>query len=493
MQRSRFASSCLAALLGWNAVAWSADARRVANEQTSQHVRPNFILAMADDQGWGDVGYYGHSPVQTPILDEMAASGLRFDRFYAAAPVCSPTRGSVLTGRHPNRFGCFSWGHTLRPQEITIAETLQEAGYATGHFGKWHLGSVWGDSPVSPGASGFDEWLSSPNFYENSPLFSHRGEVVATEGESSMVTVEAALPFIRHAAERGQPFLAVIWFGNPHSPHEAQEHLRALYLNEPEKAQHFLGEVTGIDQSLGRLREELEELNIRDNTVLWYTSDNGAIREGSTGGLRGRKGNLYEGGIRVPAIIEWPALVTTPRVVDAACGTVDIYPTLLELARLEPPPHQPQLDGTSLAPLFDGDAWERPEPLGFWVYPQGGRRTPSHEWMVEMRRQQQAGESPTAEQLDAAAGEIGDRPEANGLPGHSAWIDGAFKLHRMPRDGRDPKYELYNLVEDRAEERDLSAENPELVREMAADLEAWQRSVVSSLQGDDYGSGHGAQ
>jgi len=125
--------------------------------------RPNIVLVMADDQGWGDTGYNGHDRLKTPTLDEMAASCLRFDRFYSAAPVCSPTRGSVLTGRHPNRYGCFSWGYTLRPQEVTIAEVLKTAGYRTGHFGKWHLGPVRADSPVSPGNSGFDEWLSSPN------------------------------------------------------------------------------------------------------------------------------------------------------------------------------------------------------------------------------------------------------------------------------------------------------------------------------------------
>jgi hypothetical protein len=128
---------------------------------TSTPDHPNIILCMADDQGWGDVGYYSHPDLKTPNLDNMAASALRFDHFYAAAPVCSPTRGSVLTGRHPNRFGCFTWGSTLRPQETTIAEALKQAGYSTGHFGKWHLGSVRQGSPVNPGASGNDRRTES--------------------------------------------------------------------------------------------------------------------------------------------------------------------------------------------------------------------------------------------------------------------------------------------------------------------------------------------
>ena len=146
--------------------------------------KPNFILAMADDQGWGEMGYQGHKALKTPYFDEMSRSGLRFDRFYAAAPVCSPTRASCLTGRHPNRMGVFKWGYPMRTGETTIAEALKKAGYTTGHFGKWHLGSVRADSAACPGANGFDEWASAPNFYENNPLFSHNGKVIEVKGES---------------------------------------------------------------------------------------------------------------------------------------------------------------------------------------------------------------------------------------------------------------------------------------------------------------------
>ena len=234
---------------------WAADSRP----------RPNVILCMADDQGWGDVGYNGHLVLKTPTLDEMAASGLRFDRFYAAAPVCSPTRGSVLTGRHPNRFGCFSWGHTLRPQEVTVAEAIRAAGYTTGHFGKWHLGPVRADSPVSPGNSGFDEWFSSPNFYENSPLMSHNGKVVQTLGEGSKVTVEAALEVIRGAVAGKRPFLAVIWFGSPHTPHDAVAEDLELYKQFPPKLQNYYGEITAIDRAVGHLRRQLRSFTQTDN------------------------------------------------------------------------------------------------------------------------------------------------------------------------------------------------------------------------------------
>ncbi|MCW8925038.1 MAG: sulfatase-like hydrolase/transferase, partial [Xanthomonadales bacterium] len=136
---------------------------------------PNIILLMGDDHAWDETGYNGHPYLQTPVLDEMAATGLRMDRFYSASPVCSPTRGSVLTGRHPNRYGVFSANWSIRPEEISIAHILKQAGYRTGHFGKWHVGPVKQDSPTNPGAMGFDEWLSHDNFFELDPVLSRNG------------------------------------------------------------------------------------------------------------------------------------------------------------------------------------------------------------------------------------------------------------------------------------------------------------------------------
>jgi len=219
--------------------------------------KPNIIIVLADDQGWGDMGYYGHPVLMTPNFDTMAESGLRFDRFYAAAPVCSPTRGSIMTGRHPNRFGCFSWGHTLRPQENTLAEALRQVGYATGHFGKWHLGPVYKGSPVNPGQSGFDEWFSSPNFFDNDPILSREGTAIRTSGESSMITVNAALEFIDKYKDGDRPFFAYVCFGSPHSPHIAAEQFKALYPDQEEKLQNFYGEISGMDSAFGKLRDEL--------------------------------------------------------------------------------------------------------------------------------------------------------------------------------------------------------------------------------------------
>ena len=448
--------------------------------------KPNILLCMADDQGWGDMAYNGHPVLKTPNFDAMAASALRFDRFYAAAPVCSPTRGSVMTGRHPNRFGCFKWGHTLRPQEITIAEALKTAGYVTGHFGKWHLGSVRKGSPVNPGASGFDEWFSAPNFFDNDPILSREGIAVQTKGESSMVTVDAALEFIEKHSKGTRPFLAVVWFGSPHSPHQAIEKDRAVYANQNEKFQNFYGEITGMDRAFGKLRKRLQTLGIDKDTILWYCSDNGGLpKVGSTGG-RANKGKVYEGGLRVPAILEWPARIPNPRVSEVPCNTSDIYPTLLEITGVRMK-NQPLLDGISLVPLIDNRMKTRPKPMGFWDHPTGGIRTPSLEWMTELLEAQKEGkESSETFRLRLDAGEITKQYPLDSFPGHAAWLDWPWKLHRIHSKKGDVKFELYNLAEDPAEQNDLITRDTDRVNSMKSQLESWLVSVVHSLNGRDY-------
>ena len=445
--------------------------------------KPNIVLCMADDQGWGDTGYNGHPVLKTPNFDALAAEALRFDRFYAAAPVCSPTRGSVMTGRHPNRFGCFKWGHTLRPEEITIAEALKTAGYVTGHFGKWHLGPVRQGSPLTPGASGFDEWLSAPNFFDNDPILSREGRAVQTRGESSLVTVEAALEFIRKHAKSPKPFLAVVWFGSPHGPHQAVAEDRALYAGQPGKDRDWLGEITGMDRAVGKLRAGLRSLGIHENTILWYTSDNGGLRPESTGG-RGKKGQVYEGGLRVPGILEWPARIPAHRTTDVPCVTSDVYPTLLEIVGVTMP-NQPPLDGISLVPLIDGKMTVRPKPIGFWDYPTGGKSTPSAALMAELLEAQQAGRDVDPDTFGKDAGKIAKQHPLDEFPGHAAWLDWPWKLHRIQKKGA-PKFELYNLARDPYEKNDRTARQADRVKAMRADLELWLTSVVRSLNGEDY-------
>jgi len=412
--------------------------------------RPSFVLCMTDDQGWGDVGYNGLAAAKTPNLDAMAAAGLRFDRFYAAAPVCSPTRGSFLTGRHPNRFGCFLYGYPIRPREVTIAQMLKPLGYATGHFGKWHLNGVSGpgkpipaDDPLNPGRMGFDEWLSVSNYFDLDPAMSRNGTTVSLKGDGSDLIVEEALRFIEASAGRKKPFLAVVWFGNPHSPHRALPADRAAA-----GGSDYCGEIVAIDRAMGALRAGLRRLGVAENTFLLFTSDNGATGPGSTGGLRGKKGTVWEGGLRVPGLLEWPARIPKPRVTAVPACSSDLFPTVLDIVGIKGPFPVEPLDGISLLPLIEGRMAERPRPIGFWHY----------------------------------APRKGDKEAFGKDAGQAAWTDNRYKLHK-PAPGR---FELYDLASDPGEQQDLSGSRPEIVRKMREELDGWQESVLRSYRGEDY-------
>ena len=290
--------------------------------------KPNIILVMADDQGWGDTGYNGHPVVKTPNLDAMANHGLVFNRFYAAAPVCSPTRGSVLTGRHPIRIKITNHGRYMRPQESTLAEELHGAGYVTGMFGKWHVGSAQKSSPVNPGNSGFDEWVIGLNFFDNNPFLSRNGIVEQIQGAGSAITIDETIAFLNKHKDDGKPMFAVAWFPSPHDPHLEKPANPKMYEGVPGSA--YFAEITVLDHAFGRLRQELRRLGIEQNTILWYCSDNGGLREESSGG-RGKKGSIYDGGLRIPGIVEWPARIS-PQRTDFPATTCDMLPTLLSAA-----------------------------------------------------------------------------------------------------------------------------------------------------------------
>jgi arylsulfatase A-like enzyme len=428
---------------------------------------PNIVLIMADDQGWGDTGYNGHPELKTPNLDSLAASGLRMDRFYTGHFNCSPTRASVMTGRHPHRMGTFGPGSPIRAQEVTVAKVLQSAGYATGHFGKWHLNgkngdrntktapgrAILADDPLSPGKMGFDTWVSADNFFDLDPVLGRQGVAEKFQGEGSDIVTDEALKFIRTQAAAKKPFLAVVWFGNPHTPHEALPADKAAYKDLPEAAQNYYGELTAIDRSVGRLRTALRELKVADNTLLWYTSDNGgAAGPKSTGNLRGAKGTLWEGGVRVPGIVEWPARIAKPLVSSMPCSTVDIYPTVLAATGTKAGKQIQPLDGINLLPLFDQQMTERGKPISFWA---------------DARR-------------DNA---------------HATLIDWPYKLHTHAAEGKKkarkanesgPATLLYDLSKDPNETTDLATQDPERVKQMTAVLDTWKSSVKKSLAGGDF-------
>jgi arylsulfatase A-like enzyme len=431
--------------------------------------RPNIILVMADDQGWGDTSYNGHPELKTPQLDAMAAAGLRLNRFYTAHFNCSPTRASVMTGRHPHRMGTFSPGSPIRAQELTVAKVLQGAGYATGHFGKWHLNGKNGDrdtktppgrailanDPLSPGKLGFDEWLSADNFFDLDPVLGRNGVPEKFKGDGSDIVTDEALKFIRRQAGAGKPFFTVVWFGNPHVPHEALPADKALYAALPEKDQNYYGEITGVDRNVGKLRAALRELKVADNTLVWYCSDNGGANgPKSTGNLRGSKGTLWEGGLRVPGLVEWPARIPKPFTSDMPCSTLDIYQTVLAATGAKAEKQIQPLDGINLLPLFDGKMDARGKAIPFVA--------------------------------------------AINRPGsHAALLDWPYKLHTDAGGGGGKKgavagavepVMLFDVSKDPKETTNLAAQQPERVEKMTAELAAWKSSVEKSLSGADYGS-----
>ncbi|MDC0144074.1 sulfatase-like hydrolase/transferase [Verrucomicrobia bacterium] len=449
--------------------------------------KPNIILVMCDDLGWGDVGFNGNKIIRTPHLDAMAKNSIRFERFYAAAPVCSPTRGSCITGRHPYRYGVYfaNTGH-MKTEELTLAELLKKHGYATGHFGKWHLGTLTkteteanrgGPRGVKnfspPQVNGFDVCFSTEskvptwdpmlrpknnksktwwdpakdNVPYGTAYWNEKGARVTENlrGDDSRVIMDRAIPFIRAAVKKEQPFFTIVWFHAPHLPVVAGPEYTKLYAKHEKFAQHYYGCITALDKQVGRLRKELRTLGVADNTLVTFCSDNGpegnASAPGSAGHFSGRKRSLLEGGIRVPGLVEWPAKIN-PGKSDIPAVTSDYLPTILEIIGAEQTDKRP-LDGISLVPLFKGKMKERGQPIGF----------------------QSAGQVAL----------ISDRYKIYGSGGR-----------KKEQELTLPKLKLFDLKKDPSEKKDLAAQHPDIIKKMAATLKQWRESCRHSDTGGDY-------
>jgi len=443
-------------------------------------VGPNVILCMADDQGWGDTGYNGHAHLKTPHLDQMSREGVTFSRFYSAAAMCSPTRGSCYTGRNPYRFGVtFAMRGRLEATEIPISTVLKKHGYTTGHFGKWHLGTLskkqgdqkrWGafgsdpvcyycppwerdvdvcfvteskvptwDPLIDPGpVKGKKAAAQSPEKPYGNDYFVGPGQTVTenTRGDDSRVIMDRALPFIRGAVERQQPFLAVIWFHTPHSPVVGGPKYRQMYADQPEPAQHYYACITAMDEQVGRLREELKRLGVDGNTMLWFCSDNGPARQGSprhvgsNGGLSGYKLSIREGGIRVPGLLVWPEEIKRPRTVAAPCVTSDYFPSILDALGIQLPTDR-IYDGISLLPLIRGQRESRDAPIGF---------------------------------LNKGGNE-------------AVWMEDRYKLIATSKGTQ-----LYDVPADAAEKENLVGDRPAVKTRMQVALETWKAEVMKELK-----------
>jgi arylsulfatase A-like enzyme len=477
----------------------------------AQPAQPNIVLLMGDDHGWDETGYNGHPYLKTPVLDEMAHTGLRLDRFYAGGASCSPTRATVITGRHHNRSGTFDPGWSLRPEEISIAQVLRKAGYATGHFGKWHLGPVKAASPTNPGAMGFDTWLSHDNFFELNPFLSRNGAAPEQfKGESSEIIVGEAIRFIAQAKQAGRPFFVVIWFGSPHEPYSGLEKDLALYDHLPadfgnrqvrltsnetglpvtrlqrEVLRERFAEITAMDRSIGQLRDHLKETGLRPNTLLWYCGDNGTPPEAvATVPFRAQKGAIYEGGLRVPGLIEWPARIAKPRKSDVSTVTSDMLPTLCELAG-QPLPKRP-LDGISLVPLLDGKMKERPSPIMFWI--NFSRQETSKTPYIDPELQK--GTTPTAKRSSEGFTRNFKNlrhPEIReeDFRGPRAILSRNYKLVLDGQGKAGGAKELFDVRADPAETKNLIETHAAEASELERQLRAWQQSVLQSLTGTDY-------
>jgi arylsulfatase A len=406
---------------------------------------PNIVFVFADDLGVNDLGCYGRREHRTPHLDRLASEGMRCTSAYAAQPICSPSRAAVMTGKCPSRLNLTNYlpgradtpsQKLLQPriegflplEEVTLAELLKQAGYATGLFGKWHLGGP----EHSPERQGFDVVESLPM---NTPPSGEEG------GKGEFAITAAAEKFIE--ANRDRPFFCYVPHNNPHIPLTASPDL--VEKNREAFNPTYAAMIETLDRAIGRLLSKIESLGLTDRTIVVFTSDNGGLHVLESPGtpatrnapFRAGKGYLYEGGLRVPLIVRWPKVIPAGRVCDTPVVLTDLVPTLLEAAGIDPKKTVGPLDGVSLSGLFRGG--ELPPRRLFWHFPnytnQGGR----------------------------PAGAI---------------RDGSWKLVEHFEDG---SLELYDLAADIGETRNMAAADPGRAESMLAELKAWRARVGARM------------
>lgn len=398
--------------------------------------RPNVVLIITDDQGWGDLHIHGNPQIDTPVLDKLSTESVRFERFFVS-PVCAPTRASLLTGRDHLRTGTVWVTHrleTMRSNEVTLAEVLKQAGYATGCFGKWHNGAYY---PHHPNAKGFDEFLGFcaghwNNYFDTT--LERNSKPIKTAGYITDVLTDAALEFINQY--KNHPFFCYVPYNAPHGPFQVPDRYFEKYkqrgLNDKDACVY--GMVENLDENIGRILQRLDQLNLTQDTIMIFLTDNGPNGQRFNGGMRGVKGSVHEGGIRVHCFIRWPGHLTAGLNIPQIAAHIDLLPTIVELCDL-PPPETLPLDGVSLVPLLTSQFSEWPERMLFTHHSRRGQ--------VEL-------------------GPASVRTQR----------------YRLVTDGTH--WELYDLEIDPAETQNIASQQPEITRKLRAAYETWFEEVIQN-------------
>ncbi len=430
--------------------------------------RPNFVVVLCDDLGYGDLRCYGNQELQTPHIDRFAAEGLRLTSCYAAHPNCSPSRTGLLTGRTPTRVGIHNWIPMLSPMhvptsEITVATLLREAGYDTALTGKWHLNGRFNlTGQPQPNDHGFNHWFATQNNclpnHKNPYNFVRNGIPLGPlQGYAANLVSLEAVYWLREVRDESKPFFLFVSFHEPHEPIATHPKYEKLYSSDdPSYAPHH-GNITQMDAAFGELMSALDTLKLRDNTLVFFTSDNGPAKtgihpHGSAGPLRDKKGYIADGGIRVPGIIRWPGKTQPGSESDTPIIGTDMLPTFCEIAGI-PAPKDRALDGCSILPLFHGRPMERTTPMYWHFYAASG------EQKVAIR----IGDWKLSAEMDAE--QVRDRGGINASDQQTIKTAGLGKMA------------LYNLKDDIGETGDLKTSEPSRFAEMRKTLEAKYREV----------------